>query len=381
MHLLLVNYEYPPIGGGAATAAAEMARSAVAMGHEVTVLTSAFGGNHGWRTEDGVVLRRVRSLRERAERSSTREMASFVWRAAFAMPGVIRRSRAEACIIFFSLPCGPLGLLFKVLAGRPYVVSLRGGDVPGTEPHLDGMHRRLRFLRRLVLSHAAAIVANSAGLAELSQRADALPAAVIPNGVDVSRFCPAQLRPPDPFCFLFVGRLSEQKNVALLLDAAAELYHRAEGGFRLRIVGDGPLRDRLGERAVRLGLAGVVEWVRWLPRERMPETYRSAHCVVNPSHYEGMPNVVLEAMACAVPVIVSDVAGNRDVVVDGHCGLIVAPDNREELALAMAKALSSRGHFESMGANARAHVAARYSWEAATRAYVELLSGPALARQ
>ena len=213
MRLLLINYEYPPVGAGAATATAEIARSAARKGHEVTVLTSAYGGNAGWSRDGEVTLRRVSSRRERADRSSIPEMASFVLRAALALPGVVRRSRADACIVFFSLPCGPLGMLFRLLTRQPYVVSLRGGDVPGTEPQLARMHRRLRFVRRFVLSRAAAVVANSPGLAALSESADPIPVKFIPNGVDLERFRPALRPAADPFHFLFVGRL----NAAILI--------------------------------------------------------------------------------------------------------------------------------------------------------------------
>jgi glycosyltransferase involved in cell wall biosynthesis len=374
MRLLFVNYEYPPIGAGAATATAEMARSAARQGHQVTVLTSAFGDTSGWSRDGEVTLRRVRSRRRRADQSSLREMASFVIRAAWALPGVVRRSRAEACIVFFSLPCGPLGTLFRLISGRPYVVSLRGGDVPGTEPQLIDLHRRLRLIRRFVLSRAAAVVANSPGLAALSENADPIVVRIIPNGVDLERFRPPARRPPEPFRFLFVGRLNEQKNVGLLLDAVAALARAGNRPFRVSIVGDGPLHGVLRERATLLELDGLVDWVTWLPREEMPAIYRSAHCVVNPSHYEGMPNVVLEAMACAIPVIVSNVAGNRDVVEHGSNGLIVAHDSREELVAAMARALREQSYLESLGVRARTQVAERYSWDAATLRYLDLFA-------
>ena len=374
MRLLFVNYEYPPTGAGAATATAEMAHSAARHGHEVTVLTSAFGDDFGWSRDGEVTLRRVRSRRERADRSSLWEMASFVTRAALALPGVVRRSRAQACIVFFSLPCGPLGTLFRLISGRPYVVSLRGGDVPGTEPQLLGFHRWMRFVRRFVLSRAAAVVANSPGLAALSESADPIAVKIIPNGVDLERFRPSRQRPPEPFHFLFAGRLNEQKNVGLLLEAIAESLRSANRPFRVSIVGDGPLRGSLRQRATQLELDGVVDWVEWLPRGQMPAMYQSAHCVINPSHYEGMPNVVLEAMACAVPVIVSNVAGNRDVVEDGNCGWVVAHDSCAALVDAMAKALGEEAPLESLGARARRYVEERYSWDSTTLQYIDLLA-------
>lgn len=373
MRLLFVNYEYPPIGGGAATATAEMARSAARQGHEATVLTSAFGEDSGWSRDGEVVLRRVRSRRERSGQSSTREMASFVLRAALVLPGVVKRSRAQGCIVFFSMPCGPLGMLFRLISNRPYVVSLRGGDVPGAEPQLAGMHRRLRFVRRFVLTRAAAVVANSPGLAAMSENADPIAVRFIPNGVDLERFKPAAHRPHGPFRFLFVGRLNEQKNVGLLLEAVAALSGSENPPFRVSIVGDGPLYDSLRKHAASLGIDGFVDWVKWLSRQQMPALYQSAHCVINPSHYEGMPNVVLEAMACAVPVIVSDVAGNRDVVEHGKSGIVVPHNDREGLVAAMARALREQSYLESLGATARSR-AEQYSWDAATLQYIALLA-------
>ncbi len=373
MRLLLINYEYPPIGGGAATATAAMAHAAARQGHAVTVLTSAFGEDRGWRPDGDVTLCRVRSRRRQAGQSSLGEMASFVARAALALPGIVRRCRPEGCVVFFSMPCGPLGTLFRLLAGKPYVVSLRGGDVPGTEPGLARMHRRLQAVRRFVLRRAAGVVANSPGLAALSERADPVAVRFIPNGIDLVRFHPPAQRPAGPFRFLFVGRLNEQKNVALLLDAAAELVRREAPPFRLSIVGDGPLHDALRVRASSLGLDDRIDWVKWLPREAMPATYQAAHCVVNPSHYEGMPNVVLEAMACAVPVIVSDVAGNRDVVVDGESGLVVHGDDRDALAAALSRVLREPSLPEALGAGAR-RAAEQYSWDTTTARYVDLLA-------
>ncbi|MCA1481944.1 hypothetical protein I6F37_44210, partial [Bradyrhizobium sp. NBAIM08] len=99
------------------------------------------------------------------------------------------------------------------------VVSLRGGDVPGTERSLERVHRWLRPVRRMVLAKARAVVANSPGLAQLSMRADPIAVQVIANGVDLETFSPAGSPRAGEFRFLFVGRLNEQKNVGMLLEA------------------------------------------------------------------------------------------------------------------------------------------------------------------
>jgi glycosyltransferase involved in cell wall biosynthesis len=285
----------------------------------------------------------------------------------------VRRLRPQGCVVFFSVPCGPLGLLFRVLARAPYVVSLRGGDVPGTDPSVDRMHRWLRWPRRVALRGAKAVVANSPGLAEFSRRADPVEVTVIPNGVDVDRFRPGPAPPPQPFRFLFVGRLIEQKKVNHLLEAIAQLVRSTQRSFSLTLVGDGPLRDAVKARATALGIDGVVEWIPWIERDQMPGMYRSAHCVVNASHCEGMPNVVLEAMACGVPVIVSDVPGNRDLVEHGRTGWIVPRDGLDELVAAMAHALREPEALRALGEAGCVTVRERYSWLGATRQYLEIL--------
>lgn len=376
MRLLLVNYEYPPLGGGAATATQQIARSLSRAGHAVTVLTAACPGGVAVEFDEGVSVLRLRSMRRHADRSSFIEMAGFVARALLRVGQVIRDVRPDGCIIFFSLPCGPIGWWARLRYRVPYVISLRGGDVPGAERGIVAMHRLLAPLRRRILRDAIRVVANSPGLRALSEAVDPYPVSMIPNGVDCSQFRPQPERHHrDGFVFLFVGRLNDQKNVGLLLSAFADLC-ADEGLCCLRIVGDGPMRNSLRSLAGALGIADRVQWLGWLSRQDLRECYCAADCLVNPSLYEGMPNVVLEAMACALPVIVSNVAGNRDVVVDRDTGIVFASDDRKALHAAMLRIVRSPELRERLGQRARLDVRDRYSWEATADAYVRLFQRP-----
>lgn len=377
MNVLLINYEYPPAGGGAATATRAIALALQKLNARPVVLTGEFD-KKGNGEEDGVHVIRVPCRRERADRSNPREMLSFLWNAALRFRGVLKREQVAACIVFFSFPCGPLGLLGRLLHGIPYVVSLRGGDVPGTEPGLDRIHRLLQPLRRRVLRKSVAVVANSPGLARLSEQADPIPVRVIPNGVDTEFFRPAEMKAAsgrsttDRFQILFAGRFTGQKNLFFLLEQLERL--QSEGvDFEWIAVGDGPQRAELEADARRRGLADRIQWRGWADKAQLRDVYQSAHCFVNPSHYEGMPNTVLEAMACGLPVAASRIPGNEDVVADGETGRLFAPGDGEGLRRALRTWAQDREAARRAGLAGRRRVEREFSWKKTAEQYLALL--------
>ena len=379
MKLLLVNYEFPPVGGGAANATSFLARALTELGHEVTVLTTAFGALRGTSTEAGVEVVRVRTLRRSADRSNPVEMLSFLLAALIPGLRLAWRRRFDATIAFFTIPSGPVALLPWIVLRIPYVVSLRGGDVPGFVPEIDAIHRWIAPLRRAVLRRASAIIANSASLAQLSTAADPFPVGVIPNGVDPLAFAPQGAANPaeDEFRILFVGRLHSQKNVGMLIESAAALA--AEPGPRvvLEIVGDGPERAALEKLAERAGAAALLRWRGWLDKGAVLDCYRRTHAFVNPSLYEGMPNTVLEAMACGVPVVASRIGGNEDLVVEGETGFLFDLGAPQQLTAALQRLRGSRALGIDLGARGRQRVIGEFSWPSVAERYVRLLKRPA----
>jgi len=372
MRLLLVNYEYPPVGGGAATATRSLARCFSQLGHSVTVLTSGLDADAGEREEDGIRVQRLKTGRSRLDRASMREMLAFV------LHGLLRllrtRERPDAAIVFFSIPCGPLASMLESKA-VPTIVALRGGDVPGFLPELDRLHAALRPIRRHCLRHARAVVANSPSLAALAQAADGGRVEVIPNGVDTEAFFPAERRDGAGFEVLLVGRLTEQKRLGLVIEAFQHLCAQCDATqLRLSVVGDGPLRESLNLAAMRGGIADRVHWHGWLARDRLSDVYRSADCLVQASNIEGMSNTVLEAMASGLPVIASDAPGNRDVVADRVNGLLFPVDDRDALLVALRTLRADAKLRRELGTASRRIALERHSWRASAGAYLELLA-------
>ena len=374
MNLLLVNYEYPPIGGGAGNATMFMARALHGLGHVVTVLTSAYGDSSGIQDDRGVTVHRLPVRRRQPNRASAFEMFSFTRAALRAAPRVASDRGAKAVIVFFTLPCGPVALKLHRRFGLPYVVSLRGGDVPGLVPEIAWLHSLLTPLRRRVLRSAQAIVANDPGLARLSSAADPFPVKVIHNGVDSEFFHPGTVpkAPGAPTEVLFVGRFHRQKNLPFFLEQLARLHAAEPGGWRLTLVGDGSERPAL-ERCVRqLDLGPATRWLGWQDKDRLIEIYQEADLVVNPSLYEGMPNVVLEAMACGLPVVASAVPGNNTLVRPGETGFLFALNDGTGLNTALRRIRGEPALARRLGENARRRVLEEFSWRRVAQSYLEL---------
>lgn len=372
LRLLLVNYEYPPIGGGAANATANLARELARLGAQVHVITSRFADLPAREcTPDGVEVIRIPTLRRRKDRSSVFEMLVFMASSLLQVTGHAFRWRPAATVAFFGIPSGPSAWLARLLLRTPYLVSLRGGDVPGFSYHGIGIYHRLAgpvigFLWR----RSAGVVANSDGLAELARRfAPDVPIRLIPNGVDAELFAPAPASPPGegPLRLIIVGRLVHQKGVDCILDAMA----RCDAPMVLKVVGDGPARSDLEARAQALGLGGRVAFEGWVERAALPARYQAADVFVFPSRDEGMPNVVLEAMACALPVIGTDIPGNHDLILPGVTGALLPVDDVDALSRALGELARDPDLRQRMGRAGRERVVAIFSWQRAAKLYLE----------
>jgi glycosyltransferase involved in cell wall biosynthesis len=203
-------------------------------------------------------------------------------------------------------------------AGRPLVTSARNCKRQG---------RALDWLNRRALAASDAIVANSSQVAQYIQNEYGAPQPrirVIPNGIDTERFRPrdvgdAEVTGP----IVTAGRLVEQKNHALFLRAAADLA-RLVPEAQFLIAGDGPLRGALEAQARQLGIADRVQFTG--ERRDIDAVLRSGSILWLTSRWEGMPNIVLEAMASGLPVIATDVGGTRELVRSGVDGFVV-PEN------------------------------------------------------
>lgn len=184
---------------------------------------------------------------------------------------------------------------------------------------------------------------------------------VVPLGVDPSRYAPPDrlARVDGPAELLTVGSLVPVKGQLILLEALARLVGEGRD-VRLRFVGDGPLREGLAQRARELALSDRVIFDGWRNQEEVRQRNAAADVFVLSSFAEGVPVVLMEAMALELPCVSTNVAGIPELIRDGCEGLLVAPADAEALAAAVARILDEPAFARALGVAARTRVLSRY---------------------
>ncbi|HVO30718.1 MAG TPA: glycosyltransferase [bacterium] len=297
-----------------------------------------------------------------------------------------RRATADVIHAHFLVPNGAIAALAH--GTRPLVISLHGSDV-----YLAEKSAPMRAAARIAIREAAHIVPCSEDLAErvIELGADPERVTVIPYGVDPAIFA----RPVDEASkaavraragagtrpmVLFVGNLQPKKGVTHLLDAARRVLAERPDTF-FCLVGAGPLERELKAKAASLGLSEKdVRFMGEVPWAEIPAWYAAADVFVAPSvidasgNVDGLPNVVLEGMASALPVVASRVAGIGMVVKPGDTGWLVPPGNDEALARALREVLADLSAARVRGANARRFLESQMTWDRIAARYEQVFA-------
>jgi len=310
VRILTLNYEFPPLGGGASPVSYELGRELVRQGHRVDLVTMGFDGLPAREIVDGINVYRVPCLRKHREVCKTREMASFVLAALPTVARLAARHAYDVNHTHFIMPTGLLGRLLKFKARLPLVVTMHGSDVPGYNPDRFALqHRVLRPMWTWILQGVDHLISPSRFLQRLvSKHAAGRPITIIPNGFRYERF---RADRPKERRILVVSRMLPRKGVQYLLAALPGLELR---DFEVDIVGDGPYLPTLKQMASELRLP--VKFWGWLDNDspQLKELYERSSIFTFTSEAENFPNVLLEAMAAGQAIVTCDGTGCPEVV-------------------------------------------------------------------
>ncbi|MEI6634084.1 MAG: glycosyltransferase [Chlamydiota bacterium] len=372
----MICANFRPAVGGAEKQAEALARALLAEGGEAFVLTQRVEGLPLREVMDGLAVCREIYAPARRWRYGIGYLAST---ARF----LLRERRRYEIIHCHGMYIHTAAAVLAAKAlNKRVVVKIACGGAFGD---IAGM-RRLKGARVLlaISTRADRFVAVSRETGDELRAIGVREAliAAIPNFVDTGAFRPARaaekaaLRralglPPSGAIVASVGRLSPQKELACLLDAWARLGD--DRGAALVVVGDGASRAELECMAGELGIAARVRFLG--PRRDVAGILRACDSFVLHSLSEGMPNALLEAMACGLPCAAANVGGVKDLVRDGENGLLVEPSNPEALAEALKAILDDGERAGRMGAAARETVERQCAANRIVIRYLELYRG------
>ncbi len=337
MRILMINYEFPPLGGGGGVASYHIARALAEREHEVDVLTTGWRGLPSEETVGGLGVYRVPVLgRGELSTASLPSMLSFLPCGVAKGCQVLREKRYDVLNTHFAIPSGPTGVVLSRLFKTPMVLTIIGGDIHDPSKRLSPSGNRvLRGVVRRVLDSSSHIIAISEDIKrrareDLHCRKDI---EVIHYGLDAPRFeekSRAELGiPEEPVVLIAIGRLIKRKALDNLLMALSRLELRE---VRLLIIGEGPEEGHLRDLSERLGLSSRVEFLGPIWGERKFQYLAASDIFVLPSVHEGFGLVFLEAMHCGLPVIASSTGGQTDFLKDGETGFLVPVEDVDTLA-------------------------------------------------
>lgn len=369
MKILVVSHEFPPIGGGGANACYFLTKGFAERGHQVTLVTANYQGLPEEEVNNGVHIIRVNALRCHREHCSFKEMLSYLMKALPLAERLYKMEKFNICLCFFGIPSGPIGYVLKKKYKLPYVIRFGGGDVPGFQKRFTKVYKLIGPAIKVIWKNADALIANSQELTDMAlgfyNKRDFQ---IIYNGVDIETFYPKKKEMDEEFKILFASRLIERKGLQYVIPQLKKIQQSVDKKVRLIVVGDGPYRDELENLVKQYEAQEMILFEGQKNREEMLSYYQNADLFILPSNNEGMPNVVLEAMACGLPIIMTP-CGGSSALIEGN-GYIA---ERNAFGDVIVKMINNISLCRDMGGNSKRRIDSFFTWDKVVEKYLSIM--------
>lgn len=380
MKVLFFNYEYPPLGGGAANATAYILKEYSKIPDlYVDLVTSSIDSEyHLERIGENIFVHRIPIGKkgENLHYQSQRELLVYLWRAYFFSRKLLGKNKYGLSHSFFTVPCGLISLILRWQYKMPYIISLRGSDVPGYSDRFSLLYKFITPLVRIIWNKSSAVIANSRGLKELALKTDpGKKIGIIYNGIDINQFIKSKVHKVEnsndkKFKILCVTRITPRKGVRYLIEAFKKLSEKHEN-ISLEIIGEGDDKNNLENLAKDFGIGSKVFFTGLVPHDELPPYFEKADVFVLPSLNEGMSNSMLEALASGLPLVATDTGGTRELVKEEKNGFIIKMKDSSDLAEKIEKLIGNNDLRKKMGEESRKK-AENMNWEKVAKDYFEL---------
>lgn len=335
MRILVINYEYPPIGGGGGFVTRDIFEYIASLGHSTTIITSHYKGLQSQENVNGVQIIRVPVLfRTKMEIANIPSMLSYFPSSLCKAILSMNVHMYDIINTHFAIPSGPTGYILSKLFRLPNVLTIHGGDIfdpsKSLSPHKSLL---LSTVVRSMLNSADRVVSQSNDTKKNAYRYYNLrnKIDIIPLGIKKPVFESKTRRDfdleSDEIVFCTIGRLIKRKNID---DSLSILYGLKNNyKFKFLIIGEGPERAHLESLIERLGLENRVLLLGNVSDEVKFQLLDLSDCYLSTALHEGFGLVFLEAMECGLPVICYNRGGQNDFLVDGKTGFLVELNDKE----------------------------------------------------
>ena len=371
MKILFLNHEFPPIGGGAANATFYLLKELANFNDlEIDLTTSSpdkkfhkekFSKTISvYKIPIGVDVKSAHYL-------NNKKFLIYLLQARKLIKDLLSKREYDLCHAFFTLPAGLTAYLFK--KKMPYIVSIRGSDVPGYDERFSFHYKFLSPVIKKIWKNSQIVVANSQNLKNLALKTSPKQKIeVIYNGIDTKEFYPNPIdKDRSLFQIICVAHLIQRKGVEYLIKAVSKLCKDYQ--IKLIIIGLGDLEKELKNKAKKLGLEKYIEFKGLVPHSRLPEIYNQSDVFVLPSLNEGMSNAALEAMACGLPIILTETGGSKELVQNN--GFTVPIKNSQAIVSSLTALIKNKKLRQTMGQKSR-QIAENMSWTKAAEDYFKI---------
>jgi L-malate glycosyltransferase len=363
--ILMLCYEFPPLGGGGGRMVYGLSKTLCKMGHQVDVVTMGFRGLPTRERIDGINVYRIPCIRRKHFVCTVLEASVYLLLAFPKIRYFVHNHSYHINHTHFILPDGLMSCLLKLDSSLPYIITAHGSDVPGYNPdRLRFAHRLLAPVWRFVTAKANHIIWPSASIRKIaSQHLIKTHNTIIPYGFEINRFKPQAKRKKR---ILVVNRMLKRKGIQYLIQALKGLNLE----HSIHIIGDGPYLPVLKEAAAHVNAR--IKFYGWLDNDstQFRHLLESAQIFVLPSETENFPVALLEAMAAGLAIITTKGTGCEDVV--GDTGILVKPKRVYELSRALITLTGNLDLCEKMGRASRERIEKYFSWPVVAQQYINL---------
>jgi len=373
MKILMLNNEFPPLGGGTGTVNKELfEKFKFYEDLKIDLITSSLGKTKEFEQfSENIRIFKYPVNNQNIHHSSNLELIKYIFKSFFAALKLHKTEKYDFCFAWSTVPAGFVAYILHKIKKLPFIVRVGGPDIPGFEERYKNLYRIISPIIKRIWKNANLIVAKCKLEQTMIQNINKnLKIEIIYNGVDSEKFFPINNKILETdLKIICPARLIKRKGQDLLIKAIANLKNE-NINYKVFMIGDGDEKQNYLDLTKKLLVNQNIEFLEYIARDEMQKYYQNSDLFVLPSYNEGMSNSMLEAMASGLVPIVTNVGGTEELI-DSENGFIFKIGDAEDLTKILKHIYLNKNKIIELQKNAR-RKAEQNSWKNIADIYYQL---------